>query len=164
MAIFDSGLSSGVPYLVMELLEGRSLADELRETPVLSADRCVTIAIPVCRVLAEAHAVGVLHRDIKPENIFLHRVRDEEFVKLVDFGIAKLVRGDDADDPMSQSLVIGTPHYLAPERLRRADYDERADIYSLGVMLYRMLGGALPLEGEHLADWLAAIKIGRAHV
>ena len=120
VSVFDSGLTpGGVAYLVMELLHGRSLEEELREKKILSPERCLTIAVPVCRVLAEAHEVGVLHRDIKPANIFLHDVKDEEVVKVVDFGIAKLVRGEDADEAMSQRIV-GTPHYLAPERLEHA--------------------------------------------
>jgi serine/threonine protein kinase len=158
VSVFDSGLSpGGVAYLVMELLHGRSLAEELRETKMLSVERCLAIAVPVCRVLAEAHEVGVLHRDIKPENIFLHRVKDEEVVKVVDFGIAKLVRGDEADEPVSQRLLAGTPHYLAPERLEQGGHDGRADVYSLGVTLYRMLGGALPFEAESFSGWLATL-------
>lgn len=157
VSVFDSGVSpGGVAYLVMELLHGRSLAKELREKKMLSAERCLTIAVPVCRVLAEAHEAGVLHRDIKPENIFLHRVKDEEVVKVVDFGIAKLVRGEEADEP-SQALV-GTPYYLAPERLEGAGHDGRADVYSLGVTLYRMLGGALPFEPESISGSLTSVS------
>ena len=162
VTVFDSGVSpDGVAYLVMELLEGRSLADELAGGTVLSPERCVAIAVPVCRVLAEAHAAGIVHRDIKPSNIFLHRAREQEVVKVVDFGTAKLLHGEaGAADPAHRTQLVGTPAYLAPERLQRGIADGRADIYSLGVTLYEMLSGALPCEEDSLSGWLAAAARG----
>jgi serine/threonine protein kinase len=146
VAVIDTGIGSGVAYLVMELLQGHSLSVEIEDGRRLPPQRALAIARPLCRVLAEAHAVGVLHRDIKPANVFLHRVRDEEVVKLVDFGIARLVRGEE-EPAAGRTQAVGTPHYLAPERLNHDPYDGRADVYSLGVTLFRMLAGALPHAG-----------------
>jgi serine/threonine protein kinase len=151
IAVLDSGLSpAGSAYLVMELLEGRTLADEMGENIPYSLERAVAVAAPVCDALAAAHEAGIVHRDVKPENVFLHRGRggrDGEVVKVLDFGLAKLVgdgaagRGGAAQP--SRSLV-GTPAYIAPERLWGNPYDGRADVYSVGVVLYHMLCGEPP--------------------
>src|SRR5207253_10978650 len=130
-------------YLVMELLEGHSLADELEKHGKLSLKRSTDILVPVCDALTEAHKVGIIHRDIKPDNIFLHQTKDGEIVKVVDFGIAKLLDEDSGD---LQKLtvaggIIGTPTYMSPERLSKKPYDGRSDVYSLGIMMYEMLTG-----------------------
>lgn len=149
--VIDSAISEeGIAYLVMELLEGRSLSEELRGRPPLPARRALDIAIPVCEVLAEAASRGMVHRDIKPANVFLHRGREGEVVKVVDFGIAKLV--GEAPDGLSEEVtrsgvVVGSPSYMAPERMIGNEYDDRADVYSLGVVLYQMLTAHLPFEG-----------------
>ncbi len=146
VAIMDfSVTAAGIPFLVMELLRGGTLEDELNRRGRLSAERCGQILIPVCGVLSEAHSLGIIHRDIKPQNIFLHQGRHGEFVKVLDFGIAKLV-GDAAagQDLTLEDGVIGTPIYMAPERFVKVPYDGRADVYSLGVMLYEMLVGKPP--------------------
>jgi eukaryotic-like serine/threonine-protein kinase len=150
--VLDSAISDeGIAYIVMELLEGRSLADEMRALGVLPSRRALEIAIPVCEVLAEAAARGMIHRDIKPANVFLHRGRGGEVVKVVDFGIAKLV-GEAPEEDTGQAtrsgIVVGSPSYMAPERMLDGDYDERVDVYSLGVVMYQMLTGHLPFEGE----------------
>jgi len=145
--VFDFGVSSdGIAYLVMELLHGRSLGSLLRHSRTLSVARSAEIAGPVCDVLAAAHAAGIVHRDIKPDNVFLHSGEQGEVVKVVDFGIAKLLDPGNADIAEATRLgaVVGTPAYIAPERLLGRPYDERADIYSLGVLLYVMLAGQLP--------------------
>lgn len=136
---------NGVPFLVMELLQGNSLEEEIRRQGTLSALRCAVILLPVCEVLSEAHSLGIIHRDIKPQNIFLQQARRGEVIKVLDFGIAKLV--DDAI--LGQELTVdgsgpGTPTYMAPERFSEQPYDGRADVYSLGVMLYEMLTGKPP--------------------
>jgi DNA-binding response OmpR family regulator len=150
--VIDSAISDeGIAYLVMELLEGRSLADEIREHAPFPARRALDVAIAVCEVLAAAAARGMIHRDIKPANVFLHRGRDGEVVKVVDFGIAKLVgeSPEDVSDEVTRSgVVVGSPSYMAPERMLGSEYDERADVYSLGVVMYQMLTGHLPYEGE----------------
>jgi len=145
--VFDFGVSSdGIAYLVMELLSGRSLGSLLRSSRTLPVSRCAEIGGPVCDVLAAAHAAGIVHRDIKPDNVFLHMADGDEIVKVVDFGIAKLLDVSAADIAEATRLgaVVGTPAYIAPERLLGRPYDERADIYSLGVLLYVMLTGELP--------------------
>jgi len=146
--VLDSAITGeGIAYLVMELLDGRPLSEEIAECGPLSAARALDIAIPVCEVLAEAAAQGMIHRDIKPANVFLHRGRDGEVVKVVDFGIAKLV--GEAPDGISEDVtrsgvVVGSPSYMAPERMLGGEYDHRADVYGLGVVLYEMLTGRLP--------------------
>ncbi|MEM7582284.1 MAG: protein kinase [Acidobacteriota bacterium] len=150
VSVLDFNLTgSGVAFLVMELLEGHSLEQELGRRGVLSLGRCASIVQAVCSALTEAHAVGIIHRDIKPANVFLHQTRRGEVVKILDFGIAKLV--DEA--AMEQQLtldegILGTPAYMAPERLSGNDYDGRSDVYSLGVLLYQLLTGRLPFESE----------------
>jgi serine/threonine protein kinase/FixJ family two-component response regulator len=151
VAMLDSGIApGGIPYLAMELLVGRTLADELRERHALPLQRCIQIILPVCDVLVEAHAAGIVHRDIKPENVFLHRARFGEVIKVLDFGIAKLVGSDnDMDRPLVTSGgILGTPTYMAPERLRHGPYDGRSDVYSVGVMLYQMLCGRTPFPAD----------------
>jgi DNA-binding response OmpR family regulator len=145
VAVFDCGVSdTRIPYLVMELLEGTTLASLLREGRPLPVERCARILARVCDALAEAHRAGLVHRDVKPDNIFLQRTARGEVVKLLDFGIAKVL-AQDADAPAQQTLVVmGTPAYLAPERLTSDSYDGRADVYSVGVVLYQMLSGRLP--------------------
>jgi len=159
VAVIDSGISeNGIAYLVMELLVGHTLTVELAQKGALSVQRTLEIAVPLCSALAEAAAKGVVHRDIKPSNVFLHVARGVEVVKVVDFGIAKLL-GESPDSEgqpgpietaevtMSGSIV-GSPTYMSPERLLGGDYDERSDVYSVGVMLYQMLSGRLPLESS----------------
>ena len=147
VSVLDFGVTAtGVSYLVMELLEGRSLCDEIEESGRLSAHRCLDIIEPVCAALTEAHSVGLLHRDLKPANIFLHHERGKEIIKVVDFGTAKFRDDASAKNLTMQGTVIGTPAYLAPERLANRPYDGRSDVYSLGVMLYQMLSGKVPFE------------------
>jgi serine/threonine protein kinase/ligand-binding sensor domain-containing protein len=145
--VFDSGISGdGIPYLVMELLEGRSLRSELRRAGPLPLGRALTIAIRVCEALAAAHAAGIIHRDIKPDNVFLQKSKDGEVVKLLDFGIAKLLDGDDAlPDATASAALLGTPRYMAPERLARTRNDDaRGDVYSVGVTLFETIAGRSP--------------------
>jgi serine/threonine protein kinase len=153
VTVMDFGVTAGgSPFLVMEHLEGRSLDDEFARTAPMSATRCAEIVVPLCGVLAEAHQVGILHRDIKPANVFLHRSRIGETVKILDFGIAKLV--DAGQNLTVEGGIVGTPAYMAPERFRGAVLDGKSDVYSLGVMLYQMLSGRLPFESQD-SDLLA---------
>lgn len=152
VAVLDSGVSTGgIAYLVMELLQGKSLNQLLTTHRVLSPLRCAEIVIPVCNVLAKAHSLGIVHRDIKPDNIFLHQSDDGEIVKVVDFGIAKLV-GDTEEIEVPNLTgthnLIGTPDYMSPERLNHKPYDGRADVYSVGVMAYQMLVGKPPFHSD----------------
>lgn len=148
VSVIDSGVSDdGIAYLVMELLQGVSLATELKLCGAFSVERSLSIILPVCDALATAHEAGVIHRDIKPDNIFLHQTPDGEVVKVVDFGIAKLMEPD-TNDPLAGITetggVVGTPIYMAPERLDERPYDGRSDVYSIGVVLYEMLTGRVP--------------------
>ena len=122
VAMLDSGIApGGIPYLAMELLVGRTLADELRERNQLQLSRCIQIVLPICDVLVEAHAIGLIHRDIKPENVFLHRARYGEVIKVLDFGIAKLLGTDsDLDRPAMTGVAASSVRRSTwlPERLR----------------------------------------------
>jgi serine/threonine protein kinase len=146
--VFDSGVSAeGVAFLIMELLNGRPLAAELAERKPLALRRCAAIAARVADVLASAHRQGILHRDIKPENVFLHQGEAGETVKVVDFGIARFF-GDapaaEADRLTRTGELIGTPNFLAPERVGDGPDDGRSDVFSLGAMLYQMIAGTMP--------------------
>lgn len=154
--VLDSGISSeGIAYLVMEFLEGKTLADEMTPGRIFSLRRTVEILHPVCLALAEAHRLGIIHRDIKPANIFLHQAEDTEVVKLLDFGIAKLLEGDTTGAAQKLTLTggfIGTPTYTAPERFRSDDYDGRADVFGVAVILFEMLCGHHPfLETKNVS-------------
>ncbi len=143
--VLDFSFAHGLAFLVMELLDGMSLERFLAQEKRLSPRRAVEIMGPICEVLAQAHQLGIIHRDVKPANIFLHKTPRGEVVKVLDFGIAKFV----GDSAMSKNLtldegILGTPIYIAPERLSSQDYDGRADVYSVGIMLYQMVAGTLP--------------------
>ncbi len=134
-------------YCVMEPLEGLTLADELEHGP-LPVTRAVRIIRQVCSALEAAHQVGVIHRDIKPDNIFLTRRRGEDFVKLLDFGVAKLL-GAEGKELLNKTLVgliIGTPTYMAPEQVNGQELDAAADQYSVGTVLYELLVGKAPFD------------------
>ncbi len=140
---------SGIAFLVMELLEGHNLEQEMRRRGPLTAERCGEIVLPICSALAEAHALGIIHRDIKPANIYLHQARRGEVVKVLDFGIAKLVDESAMEKHLTlDEGILGTPAFMAPERLTASAYDGRSDVYSLGVVLYQMLAGRSPFESE----------------
>jgi CheY-like chemotaxis protein len=159
VSVFDFAVSSnGIAYLVMELLDGCTLADEIMKGRALPVARAVEIVRPICAALAAAHAVGVIHRDVKPENVFLHRAGEREIVKVVDFGVAKLAAATplSASEETSVNRFVGTPAYIAPERLLEKPYDGLADVYSVGVMLYRLLSGRLPFGKD---DALAALVV-----
>ncbi len=156
--VFDCAvLGAGQVYLAMELLRGESLEQALRR-PATAAE-IVPRLIEVARGLAAVHRVGVVHRDIKPANIFLATSEAGVHAKLLDFGVAKLLPGASGmmmDAVKTQAgAVLGTPYYLAPEQARGAALDGRADLYSVGVILYEVLTGTLPFVGERYMDILA---------
>ena len=138
-------------YLVMEYVPGDSLASALSEG-ALPTPRALSIVAQIGSALGRAHQMGVVHRDLKPENVFLVQRRNApDFVKLLDFGIAKIM---DAPALTGSQQIFGTPGYVAPEYIQSADIDGRADLYSLGVILYEMVTGALPFDYEYPADLL----------
>jgi CheY-like chemotaxis protein len=144
--VLDLGVNEGgVAYLVMELLQGRSLDTLLEQTERLTPRRCTEILEPVCRALAAAHEAGVVHRDIKPSNIFLHRTEKGETPKILDFGIAKIAGAAALGQHLTvDGSLLGTPAYMAPERFRRGPYGPKSDVYSVGTVLFEMLSGRLP--------------------
>ncbi|MGM0555844.1 MAG: serine/threonine-protein kinase [Myxococcota bacterium] len=144
---------SGDAFLAMELLAGEELFERLCRTYTLPIDDLADIALEVLSGLGDVHRCGFIHRDIKPENIFLARQPDgTEISKILDFGIAK--RRDEKSDPLLSvaGQIYGTPQYLAPEQAIDPDVDPRADIYSMGVLLYEAISGSLPFEGESSYD------------
>lgn len=146
--VYDFGSTdNGTPYLAMELLVGEPLSNELARQQRLPLRRVLEILKPVCEVLGEAHSKGLVHRDIKPENIFLQSSRGGEVVKVLDFGIAKLA-GDRINEQnlTAEGFVLGTPAYVAPERLQNKDYGGQSDVYSVGIMGFQMLAGSLPFK------------------
>ncbi len=161
--VYDHGVSEdGRPFIVMEFLQGEPLDKRLDRFGRLPAKDTAHIILQVCRALTKAHAAGVVHRDLKPENVFLVWDDDEgtDVVKVVDFGIAKFT--DSSLGASSSSTrtgsVLGTPHYMSPEQargLRNLDY--RSDLWSVAVIAYRCIVGALPFEGEAVGDLLVKL-------
>ncbi len=138
-------------YFIMEFLQGESLSDRLRRERLFDPIRALGIAAQVADALAASHSHGIVHRDLKPENIFLiNRGNTRDFVKVLDFGLAKLTQGEEKVSHKTRTgSVMGTPYYMAPEQCEgRAGIDHRADIYSLGVILFEMLTGSVPFGGE----------------
>jgi CheY-like chemotaxis protein len=145
VAVFDFGVTpGGVAYLVMELLSGYPLEDELKGGPLLPAARCARVLSPVCAALAVAHRAGVVHRDIKPANVFLHQAGGAEVPKVLDFGIAQIASQAVGKRVTLEGWIVGTPAYMAPERFTHVPVSGKADVYSVGVVLYQMLTGRLP--------------------
>lgn len=142
VAVYDTGEQDGVPFIVMELLSGRTLADELKKGP-MEQDRVLRIARRVLAGLQAAHAVGIVHRDVKPWNILFSL--DGETVKVADFGIAKGVEGMDLT---RTGTMMGTPAYLSPEQVAGESATASSDLYSLGVVLYEALAGRPPYDAE----------------
>lgn len=149
--VFDHGSEGDIPYLVMPLLNGRTVTDLLRSGKGLSPQRVADIAAQVCRALAVAHRAGIVHRDIKPANVM---VTDEGTVKVLDFGIAKFLdaaTGAGGYLTRTSDSPIGTLHYMAPERFAHGETDGRTDVYSLGCMVHEMLTGAPPFDAPSAA-------------
>jgi serine/threonine protein kinase len=150
----------GMTYSVMEYVEGTTLSKTIKAAAPLPPARAVRIASQIARALAAAHAKGIVHRDLKPENVFLvDRDGRPDFVKIVDFGIAKVqpIEGTDAGPRLTrQGSVFGTPEYMAPEQAAgRGDTDHRVDIYALGTILYEMLVGKTPHKGNSMIRTIA---------
>lgn len=148
--VFDWGASDdGVCFIAMELLDGTDLATQVRLHGRIVPARAVHFARQACASLVEAHAAGILHRDIKPENLFAARIGDEvDVVKLLDFGLAKVVMPDEDVTLTHGAFVGGTPRYMAPEVCAGRDADARSDLYSLGATLYFLVTGTPPFSGD----------------
>ncbi len=159
--ILDVGaLDDGTPYMVMEYLDGRDLAAILTERTRIGIHEACDYVLQACEALAEAHARGIIHRDLKPGNLFVARTADGgEIVKLLDFGISKHVAPEGADFSLTKtSAVLGSPLYMPPEQMSSArTVDSRADLWSLGVVLYEAVTGTMPFEGLTLTGLVANI-------
>ncbi|CAN94346.1 Protein kinase [Sorangium cellulosum So ce56] len=154
-------LESGAPYMVMDHLEGRDLAAVLAESGRLAVPVAVELVLQVCEALAEAHAQGIVHRDVKPSNLFVTRNADgSPCVKVLDFGISKMTHAE--DHALTRvGGVLGSPLYMSPEQLRSSsDVDGRADIYSLGVVLFELLTGRTPFFAHELAQLVYLVTQG----
>ena len=158
--IVDVGQTpGGAPFLVMEFLRGRSLAAELAAHGPLPVVRAIDLTSQILDGLAAAHAAGIVHRDLKPDNVFvLPEAGGRDYVKLLDFGIAKAKADPKAQHLTRTGMLLGTPRYMSPEQvLGRRDVDRRADVWAAGVILYECLTGRVPFEAPDLASTLTAI-------
>ncbi|PYX86160.1 MAG: hypothetical protein DMG68_16260, partial [Acidobacteria bacterium] len=159
LSVYQFGSTdAGAPYVVMELLQGQTLRERLM-TGALPVRKTVEYALQSAKGLAAAHDRGIIHRDLKPENLFITR---DGVVKILDFGLAKLVSGDASQNTMTAlgsqaGTVVGTMGYMAPEQLRGQQVDPRCDIFSLGAVLYEMLSGKRAFQGSTPADTVSAI-------
>ncbi len=153
--VTDSGTTvDGAFYFVMELLEGIDLADTLSRETRLPILRALAISHQVAQALGAAHQINIVHRDLKPENIYLiNRDGNPDFVKVLDFGIAKSLE-EEKIKLTSPGMAMGTPEYMAPEQAGGKGCDARSDVYSLGAIIYEMLSGRAPIEGENLMEIL----------
>ncbi|MEJ7732472.1 MAG: protein kinase [Polyangiaceae bacterium] len=156
--IFEFGVDGDTPFLVMELLRGESLSARLRRVRAVSMEEAGALVTQIAIGLEVAHASGIVHRDLKPANVFLTETDGEEVVKILDFGIAKALEPDLDTEITDSNTIMGTPSYMAPEQVRRAaDVDGRADVWSLGVILFRAITGVLPFPARSTGDLIAQI-------
>jgi serine/threonine-protein kinase len=159
--ILDVGrLESGVPYIIMEYLDGVDLAVWLRQRITLSVEQGVDFILQACEAIAAAHALGIIHRDLKPANLFVVKLGDgSRSIKVLDFGISKLTAQEDSLRAITHtSAVLGSPLYMPPEQMRSArNADTRSDIWALGVILYELLAGSPPFGGESMTEVLTQV-------
>ena len=159
VTIYDFGETrGGLLYLAMEYIEGKTLSSVLASESPLDVRRAVHIGCQVSAALSAAHSFGVVHRDLKPDNIMItSKESDPDFVKVLDFGIAKTFADSEADTLTATGFVVGTPMYMSPEQVSGQKVDARSDIYSMALIVYQMLSRRLPFEGDNPQ----AVMIGR---
>ena len=159
--VFDVGaLEDDTPYYVMERLEGEDLSKVLSKRKTLPVEQAVDYVLEACEAIAEAHTLGVVHRDLKPANLFVARgPGGKGSVKVLDFGVSKTVpEGSQVGHLTNEGVALGSPGYMSPEQIESSrDVDARADIYSLGAILYRLTSGVNPYKGETIMSVLAAM-------
>jgi serine/threonine-protein kinase len=158
VSVFDVGhLEDGSPYLVMEYLQGHSIGDLLLQRGRIDISDVLRWSHQICQGLEEAHRAGFIHRDVKPSNLFIVRdARERETVKLLDFGLARSFAPDDVGVTQS-GVQVGSPAYMSPEQVRNQTMDQRTDIWSVGVVMYRMLSGKYPFAHDGTAAMLVSI-------
>jgi len=158
---FDVGTHDGMPFIVMEYLEGRDLSQMVADEGPLPIEEAVAYVLEACEALAEAHARGIVHRDIKPDNLFVTRGETtRKQLKILDFGISKdgVARGQMDLAASETTEIMGSPHYMSPEQIRSTrDVDARADLWSLGIVLFELLTGTMPFTGTDVAPLIAQI-------
>ncbi|MCC6646782.1 MAG: protein kinase [Polyangiaceae bacterium] len=162
--VFDvDTLDDGAPYIVMELLEGESLDVTVTTRGALPATEAVELVLQACEALAEAHSLGIVHRDLKPSNLFVVTGPDgTPCVKLLDFGISKVREAGQSAQLTSTDGIVGSPSYMSPEQIANpSDVDARADVWALGVILYELLSGRRPFEGDGLTSLIMKIVTER---
>src|SRR5215471_18505318 len=162
-AIYDLEETNGTRYLVLELVEGETLADKITRGPIRVEDS-LNIAIQICEALEAAHERGVIHRDLKPANV---KITPEGKVKVLDFGLAKAMESVPASPVLSNSptmlsgtlggVILGTAGYMSPEQAKGRPADKRSDVWAFGCVLYEMLTGKRAFKGEDVSDTLAAV-------
>ena len=167
VTVLDAGSEDGRPFLVMELLRGEDLGQRLRRTSRVPIPEAMHIIAQVLKGLAKAHAAGIVHRDLKPDNVFLTKSdTDPLFAKIVDFGVSKIERPRDKTSPLAltgRGTVLGTPFYMCPEQAQAMpDVDARADIYSVGAILFECLSGRPPHTGETYEQVILSICMREA--
>lgn len=153
--VYDYGIQEGLPYIVMELLEGENLTQRLKRVGRLSIHEAAEVLRQIGRGLMSAHRAGLIHRDLKPSNIFLAERDGQQTVKLLDFGVVKAmdIDGLSAEEATQSGMLLGTPQYMSPEQARGTrELDPRSDVWSAGVILFRMLTGTNPFKGESVGD------------
>jgi serine/threonine protein kinase len=158
MTIHQVGEDRGLPFIVMQYLQGRTLAAVQHAGERLSLGDVLRIGREIAEGLAAAHACGLVHRDIKPANIFL--AGRGQSVRIIDFGLARDI-GTESSQVTVDGAIVGTPAYMPPERIGSEDLDTRSDLFGLGVILYELLAGRLPFEGPTMVAMLAAISRGQ---
>ena len=158
--VFDYGIDAGEPYIVMELLEGETLATRLQRAGQLTVEDTAELCRQVAKALVVAHERGFVHRDLKPENVFLVGDQHGFIVKLLDFGVAKVIREDRrwSEFVTQPGNRLGTIYYMSPEQVQGAAVDGRADIWSLGIVVFECLTGRLPFEGIRGPRLISAIS------
>jgi serine/threonine protein kinase len=167
VSVFDAGTEDGRPYLVMELLRGEDLGERLRKSRTVPLSEALHVVAQVLKGLARAHAAGIVHRDLKPDNVFLaNSDHDPLFAKIVDFGVSKIERPRASTMPMAltgRGTVLGTPLYMSPEQAQSSsDVDARADLYSVGAILFECLTGRPPHVGETYEQVILSICMSDA--
>ena len=162
--IFDYGVERECPFIVMELLEGEDLRTRLRRVGRLSLEATAVIVVQTAKALGVAHAANIVHRDLKPGNVFLVRSREEEMVKVLDFGVAKAApAGDIEHETTKEGAILGTPRYMSPEQaLASRAVDHRTDLWSLAVIAFRAVTGKVPFGGKSAADIIVRLCTERA--